>query len=70
MHFGYGKWQYGSKDATIDGKTVTGDLARAEGTATNQLALLDHTVEGIVGVAEMTTGSPHRNGLRLKVVPV
>jgi len=70
VHFGYGKWEYCSKDAEIDGKTVAGDPVRAEGTATNQLALLDHSIEGIVGVAEMTSGSPHRNGLRLKVVPV
>ena len=69
VHFGYGKWEYGSKDAEIDGQLVAGDSVRGEGTATNQLGLLDHTIEGLYGVSEMTTGSPHRNGIRVKVVP-
>lgn len=68
VHFGFGKWQYGSKDAVIDGKNVPGDSVRGEGTATNQLGLLDHTVDGIVGLSEGTTGSPQRNSIRVKVV--
>ena len=70
IHFGYGKWEYGSKDSIVDGKTLAGDSVRGEGTATNQLGLLDHTIEGLYGVSEMTTGSPQRNGIRVKVTPV
>jgi tetrathionate reductase subunit A len=68
--FGYGKWEYGSKDIIIDGETVAGDPIRGEGTATNQLGLLDPTVDGIYGLSEATTGSPNRNSIRVKVKPV
>lgn len=70
VHFGFGKWEYGSKDVIIDGKTVAGDLVRGEGTATNQLGILDSTVDGIVGLSEGTTGSPNRNSIRVKISPV
>lgn len=68
--FGYGKWEYGSKDMVIDGKTVAGDSIRGEGTSTNQLGLLDPTVDGVFGLSESTTGSPNRNSIRVKVKPV
>lgn len=68
--FGYGKWEYGSKDVIIDGETIPGDPVRGEGTATNQLGLLDPTVDGIVGLSESTSGSPNRNSIRVRVRPV
>ena len=45
---------------TIDGETIPGDPARGEGTATNQLGLLDPLGDGIVGY-QNNSGSPNRN---------
>lgn len=69
VEFGYGKWEYGSRDAVIDGKTIEGDSDRGRGTATNQLGPLDPTVDGIVGVSEAVSGSPSRNSIRVRITP-
>lgn len=67
VHFGFGKWEYGSKDMEVDGEVIKGDSIRGEGTATNQLGIMDDTVDGIFGISEANSGSPIRNGLRLKI---
>ncbi|WP_281417671.1 molybdopterin dinucleotide binding domain-containing protein [Alkaliphilus flagellatus] len=70
ISFGYGKWEYGSKDTTIDGKVVTGESLRATGIASNPLALIDNSVKGKYGLSEVITGTHNRNGIRAKIVPL
>lgn len=67
VHFGFGKWEYGSKDMEVDGEIIKGDSIRGEGTATNQLGLMDDTVDGIFAISEPNSGSPGRNSIRLKI---
>ena len=70
ISFGYGKWEYGSKDTTIDGKVVKGESIRATGIASNPLALIDKSVDGKYGLSEVISGTHNRNGIRAKIVPL
>lgn len=70
VSFGYGKWEYGGKDTTIDGKVVKGEGIRTTGIASNPLAAIDGSVNGKYGLSEVTSGTHNRNGIRAKIVPL
>ncbi len=70
ISFGYGKWEYGSKDTTIDGKVIKGEEIRSVGTATNPLALADKSVEGKYGLSDVVSGTHNRSGIKAKIVPL
>lgn len=70
ISFGYGKWEYGSRDIEIDGKAVEGERVRGAGIASNPLALVDTSVQGVFGLSEVTSGSHNRNGIPAKILPL
>lgn len=70
IHFGYGKWEYGSKGYQIDGKEIKGDEARSTGIASNPLGLVDKTAGVTMSLAESSTGTHCRNGIRVRIEPL
>jgi tetrathionate reductase subunit A len=70
ISFGYGKWEYGSKDATIDGKVVEGEGIRSVGTATNPLSMVDKSVGEKYGLSDVVSGTHNRSGIRAKIVQI
>jgi tetrathionate reductase subunit A len=70
ISFGYGKWEYGSKDVIIDGKLIAGDKNRSTGIALNPLALDDPSVGNIYSLSEVSSGTHNRNGVRVKIIPL
>jgi tetrathionate reductase subunit A len=70
ISFGYGKWEYGSKDATIDGKVVEGEAIRSAGTATNPLSMADKSVGEKYGLSDVVSGTHNRSGIRAKIVQI
>lgn len=68
ISFGYGKWEYGSKDTTIDGKVVEGENIRSLGIATNPLSMADKSVGEKYGLSDVVSGTHNRSGIRAKIV--
>lgn len=61
--FGYGHWEYGSREHQAGDKKLGGDPKRGTGILLSGISLIDPTVkDGIYGFAEMSTGIPSRNG--------
>lgn len=64
--FGYGHWEYGASDYTVDGETKDA-VENADG-GVHLLNLMDPKVkEGFFGVSEASTGAPARNGGAYKI---
>lgn len=66
--FGYGHWEYGSKDYNIDGKEEKAMYKNNDGV--HLMHILDPKVDGIYGICEPTTGAPGRNGGAYKIEKV
>ncbi|WMJ78261.1 MULTISPECIES: molybdopterin-dependent oxidoreductase [unclassified Sedimentibacter] len=58
--YGYGHWEYGSKEYSIDGKPNGGN--KDLGAGVHLMNILDPKVNGLFGISESSTGGPGRNG--------
>jgi len=67
--FGYGHWEYGTKQHTIGDKATPPNPIPGEGVFLAGISLIDPTVKnGLFGLSEMSTGGTSRNGGAFKIV--
>lgn len=63
LDFGYGHWEYGSRDFIVDGKKIKGNKSIATGISQNSLSLIDPTItSGFYSHSEASTGAPNTSG--------
>lgn len=67
--FGYGHWEYGAKEFSVDGKTE--NAIEDGGAGVHLMNLIDPKVKnGLFGISEASTGGPGRNGGAYKIEKV
>ncbi|BCV21323.1 dehydrogenase [Moorella sp. Hama-1] len=67
--FGYGHWEYGSRDGQFGSQAVKGEPRRGTGICLSRMSLTDPSVKGLFAYSEMATGGPGRNGGAYRVEP-
>lgn len=65
IEYGYGHWEYGAKDFTVDGESQVDTEGKGKGF--HLMNLLDPTVDKVFGISESSTGGPGRNGGAYKI---
>lgn len=65
VEYGYGHWEYGAKDYTVDGESQADTEGKGKGF--HLMNLLDPTVDKVFGISESSTGGPGRNGGAYKI---